>query len=238
MRLQLVAVQEGNAVDALQHLPLVVAAPIGAGNRHQLERVAGHLAGMLQVRTAAQVLPVAVPVHAQRFVAGDRLDQLDLVGFVIVFVMLDRAVALPHLGGDGIAAVDDFLHLLFDLAQIFGGEGLGAVEIVIPAVVDHRADGDLGVGPDLLHGAGHDMGQVVAHQLVGLHLVLHGVNGDLGIAGDRPLQIPVLAVDGGGNRLFRQRSRDVGGDLGRGDPGLVVPCIAIGKGQGNLGHRP
>jgi hypothetical protein len=142
-----------------------VAAPIGARHGHQLERVGGKLAGVLQVRATAEVLPVAVPVHAQRLIARDRLDQLDLVGLVVGLVELHRAVALPDLGGDGIAAVDDLAHLGLDLAEVLGGEGLGAVEIVIPAVFDHGADGDLHVGPDFLHGAGHDMGEVVADQL-------------------------------------------------------------------------
>jgi hypothetical protein len=109
-----------------------------------------------------------------------------------------------------------------------------AVEIVIPAVLDHRADGDLHVGPDLLHRAGHDMGEVVADQLQRLALVLHGVNGDLRVGLDGPLQVPVGAVHGGADRLFRQRGRDVGRDLGRGHAGGELARVAIGKGQGNL----
>jgi hypothetical protein len=167
-----------------------VAAPIGARHGHQLERVGGKLAGVLQVRATAEVLPVAVPVHADRLIARDRLDQLHLVGLVVGLVELHRAVALPDLGGDGIAAVDDLAHLGLDLAEVLGGEGLGPVEIVVPAVFDHGADGDLHVGPDLLHRAGHDMGEVVADQLQRLGLVLHGVNGDLGIGLDGPLQVP------------------------------------------------
>ena len=236
--LELVLVLEGDTVDALQHRAVTIAAPIGPRHAHQLEGVRGHLPGMLQMRAAAQVLPVAVPVHAQRLVAGDGVDQFDLEGLAALLVMPDRAGAVPDFGAHGIAGVDDLLHLLLDQAQILGGERLGAVEIIVPAIFDHRADGDLHIRPDLLHGAGHDMGQIVADQLIGLRLVLQGVDGDAGIGGDRPLQVPMLAVDRGRDRLFRKGFRYVGGNLGRGDAGRVVARIAVGKGQGNLGHWP
>ena len=57
--------------------------------------------------------------------------------------MLDRAGAVPDLGADGFALVDDLFHLLFDRAEVFGRKRLFAVKVVVPAVFDHRADGDL-----------------------------------------------------------------------------------------------
>ena len=80
MGFELFLVGEGHAIDALQHRAVAVAAPIGAGHIHQFERIRGHLACVLQMRATAQILPVAVPIHAQRFVAGNGVDQLDLVG--------------------------------------------------------------------------------------------------------------------------------------------------------------
>ena len=38
VRLELLLAEEGGAVDALQHLVLLVAAPVGAGHRGELER--------------------------------------------------------------------------------------------------------------------------------------------------------------------------------------------------------
>ncbi len=180
---------------------------------------------------------MAVPIHPDRLaVVGDRVHQLDLVGLVVGLVILDRAVALPDLGGDRITAVDDLFHLRLDQAEIFGGKRLFAVEVVIPAVLDHRADRDLHAGPDLLHRARHDMGGVVADQFERLRLVLHRVNRDLGVVFDRPLQIVVLAVHGGGNRLFGQRIGNSGGHFGGCHASLKRFGIAIGEGQGNLGH--
>ena len=191
---------------------------------------------MLQMRAAAQVLPIAVPVHPQWLITWNGLDQLDLIRLAGVCVMLDRAAPVPNLGAHWIALVDDFFHLLFNRAQIFGGEGLGAVKVVIPAILDHGADGNFGVGPDLLHRAGHDMGQVVAYQLVGLLFVLHGVDRDLRVGFNRPLHIPMRAVDGGANGLFRQRFGNAFRNRCRGHTGFVFARIAIGEGQRNLGH--
>ncbi len=48
--------------------------------------------------------------------------------------------------------LDDLLHLLFDLRQVVGREGALVGEVVIEAVVDHRADRDLRAGEQALHG--------------------------------------------------------------------------------------
>jgi hypothetical protein len=80
---------------------LAVAAPIGARDAHQLEGIGGHLACVLQVRAAAEVLPIAVPIHAQRLVAGDGVDQLDLEGLVQRLVMLMARSRGPDLGAHG-----------------------------------------------------------------------------------------------------------------------------------------
>mmetsp|Transcript_22849 Transcript_22849/g.38119 ORF Transcript_22849/g.38119 Transcript_22849/m.38119 type:complete len:278 (+) Transcript_22849:3302-4135(+) len=191
---------------------------------------------MLQVRAATQVLPVAVPIHAQRLVTRNGVDQLDLIGLAPVLVILDRHVALPHFGADRLALVDDLFHLFLDHTQIFGGEGFGPVKVIVPAVFDDRADGDLGVGPDFLHGARHDVGQIVADQLVGLVLVGHGMDGDLGVGLDGPGQIPMLTIYGRANRLFGEALGNAFGDRGWGYTRLVFARIAIGKGERDLGH--
>ena len=179
---------------------------------------------------------MAVPVHAQLLVGGDCLDQLDLEGLVLGLVKGDGRVTVPDFGLHRIARVDDLLHLRFDGAKVFGAEGFGAVEIVIPAVLDDRPDGDLHVRPQLLHGAGHDMGQIVADQFQRHRLVLQCVDGDAGIPFDRPLQIEMRAVDRGRHGFLRQTGRDRGRHLGRGHACREVTLVAIGESEGNLGH--
>ena len=236
---EVVAVLEGDAVDTLKHLAVAVAAPVGAGHGHQFERITGHLTCVLQVRAAAQILPVAVPVHADRLtIIGDRVDQFDLIVFTVLFVIRDGIGTRPDLGPDFVAGVDDVFHLLFNRAEVFGCEGLFAVKVIVPAVVDNGADGDFDVGPDFLHRAGHDVRQIVADQFKRLGRVLHGVDRDVRVGVDRPLQIPVLAVDGGRDRFFGQGFGNGGRDFGRGDACVEFTCVAIGESQGNLGHWP
>ena len=137
---------ESGTVDARQHLAVGIAAPIGAGNLHQLERVAD-LAGRGHVRAAAQIEPVALLVDFQLLIFGDGVDQLDLEGLALVAKYLLRLVARPDFLGERFVAGDDLAHLLFDGVEILRRERLVAEEIVIEAVVDHRPDGDLRAGP-------------------------------------------------------------------------------------------
>ena len=58
---ELLLLGEGGAVDARQHFAVGIAAPIGAGDFHQLERIAD-LAGRGHVRAAAEIEPVALLV--------------------------------------------------------------------------------------------------------------------------------------------------------------------------------
>ena len=51
----------------------------------------------------------------------------------------------------------DLPHALFDFFEIFGGEGVGAVEVVVEAVVDGRTDAELGFGEQLQHGGGEQV---------------------------------------------------------------------------------
>jgi hypothetical protein len=128
MRLQVVAVAERHAVDALQHRAAGIAQPVGPGHMGQLEGIRRNLARMLQMRAPAQVLPIAMPVHPQVFAFGNAVDQLQLEGLVAAPVVLHRLLARPDLGLHRIAGVDDLLHLRFDRPEVFRREGLFAVE--------------------------------------------------------------------------------------------------------------
>ena len=143
---ELVLLGEGGAVDAGQHRIVAVAAPIGARHLHQLEGVAD-LAGRGHVRAAAQVEPVALLVDLDRLVFRNGVDQLDLEILAHVAEHALGLVARPHLFGERFVARDDLAHLLLDRRKVFRGERLVASEIVIKAVLDHRADRHLSAGP-------------------------------------------------------------------------------------------
>ena len=105
--------------------------------------------------------------------------------------MLHGFVARPDFCANRLAFIDDGFHSFFNQTKIFWGKWLDAVKIVIPTVFNHWADCHLYVGPNLLHGAGHDMRQIMAHQLQRRCHVFHRVDSDCGVVFDGPLQIPV-----------------------------------------------
>ena len=79
------------AVDALEHLVARIAAPVGAGDLHELEHL--ELARGRHVRPAAEVDEVAFAIERDGLVARDRGDDLGLVVLAHALEELDRVVA-------------------------------------------------------------------------------------------------------------------------------------------------
>jgi hypothetical protein len=134
----------GGAVDALQLLAGLVAAPVRASDPQQLECRDGGGGG--NVRPPAEVDEAVVGVHrdgragALRLVGG--LDDLALVGLVGEQAQGLLAGQLP--APEGLALGDDLAHARLDALQVLGRERLGHVEVVVEAVLGRRPDGELG----------------------------------------------------------------------------------------------
>ena len=162
---ELLLVRPAGAVDALQLRVLRIAAPIGAGELRQLEGLA-ELARRGQMRPRAHVEPVALAIDGDLLVVRDLADPFGLEALAMVAEIIGSIrVAAPDLARDLLVAVDDLAHALLDRGEIVRRERLVAGEIVIEAVLDRRAEGDLGAGIELLHRLGQHMGAVVAQQL-------------------------------------------------------------------------
>ena len=202
---------EGRAVDAREHLAVGIAAPIGARDFHQLERVAD-LAGRGHVRPAAEIEPVALLVDLDLLVRGDGVDQLDLERLALVAEHALGLVARPYLLGEGFVARDDLAHLLLDRVEVLRRERLVAEEVVIEAVLDHRADGDLRARPQALHGLGEHMGSVVPDQLQRSRVVAAD-EFDLGVVLDRVAEVGEHAIERHGDGALGERGRDALGDI-------------------------
>ena len=147
--------------------------------------------------------------------------------------MLDRLLARPHLAADRLVAVDDLAHPLLDTRQILRAERLVAGEVVVEAVLDGRADGDLGAGKQGLHRFGEHVGAVVADHLQRI-VVATGDEHHRGIGGDFGAEIDDLAV-----QLHRQRGAGEAGADGGGDVGARYRPVETADGtvgQGYGGH--
>jgi len=111
-----------------------------------------------------------------------------------------------------LVAAYDFHHALFDGLEVFRGEGIFPVEVVVKAVFDSRANGDLGSRKQLLHRFCHDMGSIVADQIQAVVSVA-GDDFHRGAIVDGQVNIDQLAVHFGGKCLFGEFFADTLGDV-------------------------
>ncbi len=116
--------------------------------------------------------------------------------------------------------------------EILRRERLVAEEIVIEAVVDHRADGDLRAGPQCLHRFGEHMRGIVANKFERARVVA-GEELDFGVVVDRIGKIGELAVERHRHRALGKRRRNALGDVEAGGVLRILPTCAVGKGQGD-----
>ena len=203
--LKVVFAGPGGAVDTLQLRLGVVAPPIGARELGQLERLA-HQTRRGQVRPAAEVLPLALMIDGDRLVLGQVADDLGLVGLAHGLEAGDGGVSRHDLAREAFAALHDLAHPGFDLGQIVQTEGRFAGEVVIEAVLDGGADGDLRAGEELLHRLRHHMAGVVADHLQDGRIVARQ-EGDGAGHFERAVVVEERAVQLGDHRLLGQRRR-------------------------------
>ena len=134
---------KGRAVDALEHLVVFVAAPVSARDAHELQRL--DLARRGDVRACAEVRELALRVERNQGVLRQVVDEFDLVGLAKALKELQRFVAGDFLAHERQVLFDDLLHFLFDVGEVAFAELAVHVDVVVEAVVDGRADGELDV---------------------------------------------------------------------------------------------
>src|SRR5947199_4649432 len=113
---ELLLVGPSGAVDALQLRVVRVAAPIGAGDVHQLEGLS-EPAGRRQMRADAQIDETALAIEADLLLGRDLADISGLVALADAVEERHRLVPLPHLAGDRLVAAHDVAHALLDARQ-------------------------------------------------------------------------------------------------------------------------
>ena len=220
---------EGGRVDARQHRLLRIAPPVGAGDLHQLERLS-HLAGRGHVRPAAEIRPFPLAVELDVVARRNGVDELDLEGLALSFEETLRLVARDDCLPERLVARDDLAHAFLDRREILGRERLGAVEVVVEPVLDHRADRHLGVGPQRLHRIRQHMRRVVTDQFERARIVA-GDEFEARVLPDRVGEVDEFAVADRRDRALGERGGDRPGDVEAGDAGLVGAPRAVGKGD-------
>jgi len=218
---EVVLAEPRGAVDALQHLPPLVAAPIGAGGMEQLEVF--DPTGARHVRASAEIDERAVRVHRDDLVRPQIVDPLELER-----VILEALLGLgprDFLTDERIIRLHNLPHPLFNRLQILRPERALHLEVVVEAVLDRRSKTDLGLRVELAHRRGQDMGGGVPQHVERLRIVVRE-NRDLGPIRQRARQVPDLAVhprgDGGLGEPRPNRLREVGAGGARGET-LLAP---------------
>ncbi len=240
----------GGPVHPLELGVLLGSAPVGGGRTHQLDRA--DQPGGRQVRAPAQVAPAAVAVLVEVVVDGQlaaahlhHLGGVD-VALEVDQLQLERLVGELGLGlgegveaaaVEGLARLDDLQHPLLHPVQVLRGERPGDLEVVVEAVVDGRADAELGLREDVLHRLGEHVRAGVPQHVQ----PVRGVDGHrhhLGVGLRSPVQVAQLvAVADHDDGL-----RTVGGQPGRGDrgpgrrPGGDDDGVGHGTFGGDCGH--
>ena len=163
--LQLLIVAPRGAVHPLQHFVLRVAAPVGTGHLHEFEGL--ELAGGRHVRATAQIEPFPLTVEADLLVGRDARDDLGLVVFAHALEQGDRLVTTHEAALHLVVGLGQLLHLCFELLEVLRRERTLVGKVVIEAVIDDRADGDLRRRVDRLHRLGQQVRRGVTNDLQG-----------------------------------------------------------------------
>ena len=122
--------------------------------------------------------------------------------------------------------LDDLLHLRLDLGEVLGGEGGGQIEIVVEAVFDGRADGELGAGIQPAHRLGQNVGGGVPIGALAFGIV-KGEDLQRAVLLERRAQVHHFAVHPGGAGGVIQPHADGARHLGRRDARLEFSRFSL-----------
>ena len=222
---QLGCLGEGNAVHTLEHIVLCIAAPVSSGSGGELHGL--DTAGAHQVGTCAQVGEIALTIQGNGLaLSGVLLNQLHL----ILLAMLCHE--LFSLFGGKLKALqrqvffNNLLNLRLDFAQILGGKGLYAADIIIETIVHRGSHAENCFGEQTLDSLGHNMGSGVPVGLFALGVV-KGQDGKLAVLVDGGAQVHHLAVDFAGTGSLVQTHADALGNVRNGDAVFKLPDFAL-----------
>ena len=99
-------------------------------------------------------------------------DEFALVGLVAVAKHLECIRLGDVFADDGFLACYEFLHLLLDLREVFGGDLVfSRIDVVVESVFDGRSDTELYAGVQFLKGFGEEVGRRVPESVLAFGVV-------------------------------------------------------------------
>ena len=222
------------AIDALQHLILLTAAPVCTCDTLQLKCL--DLAGRDDMGACAEVCELALRIEGDHLVLWQILNQLHLIVFTLLTEECNRLCTGNLAADKRQILLDDLLHFLFDITKIGIRQLVLHVEIVVEAVLDRRSDRELHVALRIqaLHRLRHDVRRRMA-QSVAAALIIKGQHAQRSILRDRRRQIDNLAVEARRKCLFRQGVAHALDDVQ-----YARPCLCLANGairQCQLYHK-
>ena len=222
---QVLLVEEGGAVDALEHLAALVAAPVRARHAEQLEVSEPARAGDMGPPAEVQEGPVAVDRY--HLVVGKLVEPFELE--VIVGEEIASLILAYDTPFEGVVGLDDPFHALLDGRDLIRGEGLGHVEVVVEAVVDGGAEADAGAGHEFAHRSGQNVSRGVAQHAERFGVAV-GQEADRRAVGEGPAEVEDFTVDDRGKgRAGETRADRCGQVRGAGSRGQRKGA-AVGQG--------
>ena len=123
-------------------------------------------------------------------------------------------------------------HLFLDGGEVVGTDStaFAEVDIVVEAVFDGGADGQLHAGVEGFKGLGHEVGRGVPVGLLAASIV-PGEDFEGGVGGEGTVQVADFAVDLHGQGVAGEAFADAGGEVVAGGAGLDLADGAIGEGD-------
>ena len=163
-------------------------------------------------------------VLAVGFRSLDAFDDLDLVRLVGEELL---GLGHRHLRTDErLVRLDDLAHLGLDARQVVVAEGLGIgeFEVVVEAVLDGRADRELGTWEQSRHRLRHDVRCRVPQDVASFRRC-GGDDRDRGAITEGGGEVGLLSIDDRGDRRLLEAGADGGGQVERGG---IVGQFAVG----------
>ena len=240
MGVELFLVEEGRAVDALEHLAVGLSLPVGAGDGEELERP--DLAGVGDVGAAAEIDEFALAIEAEHAELMQlAVDMLDLEGLAQVGDELAGLVHRQREPLERLRILEDARHLGLDGWKVVLGKAAAVdLDVVVEAAGRGRSKREPDSGKEPHDRPRHDVRRGVAQDVERL-AVLRGQDSQLDRPGrgrpvlERPIEVNDRAVGHRRHGRLGQPLADARGHLTR--PGPIGVFLDRTIRQLDLEHR-